>query len=239
MRTIQSFVRRSGRLTKAQQTGLGDLWQYYGVNLPNDLPNGLLDLSAVFVKPQPVVLEIGFGSGDSLLQMAMAAPEQNFLGIEVYQAGIGRLINEAHKHDLHNLKIINADAVAVLSHHIPDASIDRLQLFFPDPWHKKKHHKRRLIQIKFLNLVARKLKAGAHFHLATDWQPYAEQMMQTLEQHPNFHNTAAAYHYIERPESRPLTKFERRGIALTHAVRDLRFSCDGLLKSDQQNPKIF
>ncbi|HCJ13312.1 MAG TPA: tRNA (guanine-N7)-methyltransferase, partial [Gammaproteobacteria bacterium] len=131
---IQSFVRRSGRLTLGQRTGLIDLWPQFGV----DIPSGIIDLNRLFKKIQPITLEIGFGNGDSLLEMAINAPDQNFLGIEVYEAGIGRLINEANKHQLTNLKIIKEDAVEVLKHHIEDNSFKTFQLFFPDPWHKKK-----------------------------------------------------------------------------------------------------
>ena len=146
LRKIQSFVRRSGRLSKAQSTGLNELWPTYGVNLDNKTIN----LDELFNKPQSVTLEVGFGNGDSLLEMAFQQPQNNFLGIEVYEAGIGRLINEANKKKIDNLKIIKGDAVEILKNNIKDNSISCLQLFFPDPWHKKKHHKRRIIQTSFL-----------------------------------------------------------------------------------------
>lgn len=216
---IQSFVRRSGRLTLGQRTGLIDLWPQFGV----DIPNGIIDLNSLFKKIQPITLEIGFGNGDSLLEMAINAPDQNFLGIEVYEAGIGRLINEANKHQLSNLKIIKADAVEVLEHHIKDDSFDTFQLFFPDPWHKKKHHKRRIIQTDFLDLISNKLQDGGTMHMATDWENYAEYMMVTLEKHPHFKNAMGAHKYSLRPEHRPITKFERRGERLGHGVWDLIF----------------
>ena len=216
---IQSFVRRSGRLTLGQRTGLIDLWPQFGV----DIPSGIIDLNSLFKKIQPITLEIGFGNGDSLLEMAINAPDQNFLGIEVYEAGIGRLINEANKHQLSNLKIIKADAVEVLEHHIKDDSFDTFQLFFPDPWHKKKHHKRRIIQTDFLNLISNKLQDGGTMHMATDWENYAEYMMVTLEKHPHFKNAMGAHKYSLRPEHRPITKFERRGERLGHGVWDLIF----------------
>jgi len=216
---IQSFVRRSGRLTLGQRTGLIDLWPQFGV----DIPNGIIDLNSLFKKIQPITLEIGFGNGDSLLEMAINAPDQNFLGIEVYEAGIGRLINEANKHQLSNLKIIKADAVEVLEHHIKDDSFDTFQLFFPDPWHKKKHHKRRIIQTDFLDLISNKLQDGGTMHMATDWENYAEYMMVTLEKHPHFKNAMSAHKYSLRPEHRPITKFERRGERLGHGVWDLIF----------------
>jgi len=216
---IQSFVRRSGRLTLGQRTGLIDLWPQFGV----DIPIGIIDLNSLFKKIQPITLEIGFGNGDSLLEMAINAPDQNFLGIEVYEAGIGRLINEANKHQLSNLKIIKADAVEVLEHHIKDDSFDTFQLFFPDPWHKKKHHKRRIIQTDFLDLISNKLQDGGTMHMATDWENYAEYMMVTLEKHPHFKNAMGAHKYSLRPEHRPITKFERRGERLGHGVWDLIF----------------
>lgn len=216
---IQSFVRRSGRLTLGQRTGLIDLWPQFGV----DIPSGIIDLNSLFKKIQPITLEIGFGNGDSLLEMAINAPDQNFLGIEVYEAGIGRLINEANKHQLSNLKIIKADAVEVLEHHIKDDSFDTFQLFFPDPWHKKKHHKRRIIQTDFLDFISNKLQDGGTMHMATDWENYAEYMMVTLEKHPHFKNAMGAHKYSLRPEHRPITKFERRGERLGHGVWDLIF----------------
>jgi len=216
---IQSFVRRSGRLTLGQRTGLIDLWPQFGV----DIPSGIIDLNSLFKNIQPITLEIGFGNGDSLLEMAINAPDQNFLGIEVYEAGIGRLINEANKHQLSNLKIIKADAVEVLEHHIKDDSFDTFQLFFPDPWHKKKHHKRRIIQTDFLDLISNKLQYGGIMHMATDWENYAEHMMVTLEKHPCFKNAIGTHKYSLRPEHRPITKFERRGERLGHGVWDLIF----------------
>jgi tRNA (guanine-N7-)-methyltransferase len=216
---IQSFVRRSGRLTLGQRTGLIDLWPQFGV----DIPSGTIDLNSLFKNIQPITLEIGFGNGDSLLEMAINAPDQNFLGIEVYEAGIGRLINEANKHQLSNLKIIKADAVEVLEHHIKDDSFDTFQLFFPDPWHKKKHHKRRIIQTDFLDLISNKLQDGGIMHMATDWENYAEYMMVTLEKHPHFKNAIGAHKYSLRPKHRPITKFERRGERLGHGVWDLIF----------------
>jgi len=220
IRKIQSFVRRSGRLTEGQKSGLNELWSDFGI----DLPEGKIDLTSLFAKQQPTVLEIGFGNGDSLLEMAINTPNQNFLGIEVYEAGVGRLINEANKHQLTNLKIIKADAVEVLKYHIKDNSFETFQLFFPDPWHKKKHHKRRIVQTDFLNLISNKLQNGGTIHMATDWENYAEHMMETLEKHPHFKNTMGAHKYSLRPKHRPITKFERRGERLGHGVWDLIFT---------------
>ena len=186
LRKIQSFVKRSIRLSKAQAIGLNELWDDYGIN-----PNGkLLNFSKLFLSPNNVTLEVGFGNGDSLLKMAIQQPNLNFLGIEVYEAGVGRLINEASKNKLTNLKIIKEDAVEVLNNNIPDDSISHFQLFFPDPWHKKRHHKRRIVQTSFLDLLTKKLKNNGIVHIATDWENYAEHIMETLESHSHFKNCA-------------------------------------------------
>ena len=220
LRKIRSFVRRSGRLSKAQAIGLNELWDDYGIN-----PNGkLLNLNKLFLSPNNVTLEVGFGNGDSLLEMAIQNPKLNFLGIEVYEAGVGRLINEASKNKLTNLKVIKDDAVEVLNNNIPDDSISHFQLFFPDPWHKKRHHKRRIVQTSFLDLLAKKLKNNGVVHIATDWENYAEHIMETLESHSHFKNCAGDHIYSERPEQRPLTKFENRGQKLGHSVWDIIFT---------------
>ena len=220
LRKIHSFVKRSGRLSKAQAIGLNELWDDYGIN-----PNGkLLNLNKLFLSPNNVTLEVGFGNGDSLLEMAIQQPNLNFLGIEVYEAGVGRLINEASKNKLTNLKIIKEDAVEVLNNNIPDDSISHFQLFFPDPWHKKRHQKRRIVQTSFLDLLTKKLKNNGIVHIATDWENYAEHIMETLESHSHFKNCAGDYIYSERPEQRPLTKFENRGQKLGHGVWDIIFT---------------
>ncbi len=219
LRKIQSFVRRSGRLSKAQSTGLNELWPTYGVNLDNKTIN----LDELFNKPQSVTLEVGFGNGDSLLEMALQQPQNNFLGIEVYESGIGRLINEANKKQISNLKIIKGDAVEILENNIEDDSISCLQLFFPDPWHKKKHHKRRIIQTSFLDTLKNKLINGGIVHVVTDWEDYAEHIMETMENHPDFKNTAGDHIYSARPKHRPLTKFENRGQKLGYGVWDIIF----------------
>lgn len=220
LRKIQSFVKRSGRLTEGQKHGLGALWSKYGVEITDQV----IDLEALFPKKQPIFLEIGFGNGDSLLTMAKNETEHNFIGIEVYEAGVGRLINEANKQNLKNLKIIKGDAVEVLKHNIADNAFSGFQLYFPDPWHKKRHHKRRIVQSDFMTLLSKKLKNHAFVHMATDWKDYAEQMMQVLESHPNFKNTVGAHIYSPKPERRPNTKFEKRGERLGHGVWDLLFT---------------
>ena len=220
LRKIQSFVRRSGRISKAQSIGLNELWHDYGVNLNEKK----LDFNKLFLSKNNVTLEVGFGNGDSLLEMAIDQPNQNFLGIEVYEAGVGRLINEANKNKLSNLKIIKDDAVEVLTNNILDNSISHFQLFFPDPWHKKKHHKRRIVQISFLDLLSNKLKKDGVVHIATDWENYAEHIMELLESHSHFKNCAGDHMYSLRPKNRPLTKFENRGQKLGHGVWDIIFT---------------
>ena len=220
LRKIQSFVRRSGRISKAQSIGLNELWHDYGV----DLNENKLDFNKLFLSKNNVTLEVGFGNGDSLLEMAIDQPNQNFLGIEVYEAGVGRLINEANKNKLSNLKIIKDDAVEVLTKNILDNSISHFQLFFPDPWHKKKHHKRRIVQISFLDLLSKKLKKDGVVHIATDWENYAEHIMELLESHSHFKNCAGDHMYSLRPKNRPLTKFENRGQKLGHGVWDIIFT---------------
>ena len=220
LRKIQSFVKRSGRLSKSQIIGLYELWPNYGVGLSDNQ----LNFGELFMNSHDVTLEVGFGNGDSLLEMAIQQPKQNFLGIEVYEAGIGRLINEANKHQLSNLKIIKEDAVEVLQNHIPDDSLSKFQLFFPDPWHKKRHHKRRIIQISFLDILTKKLKRDGIVHIVTDWKNYAEHIMETLASHQHFKNTLGGHIYSPRPKHRPLTKFENRGQKLGHGVWDIIFT---------------
>ena len=220
LRKIQSFVRRSGRISKAQSIGLNELWHDYGV----DLNEKKIDFNKLFLSKNNVTLEVGFGNGDSLLEMAIDQPNQNFLGVEVYEAGVGRLINEANKNKLSNLKIIKDDAVEALTNNILDNSISHFQLFFPDPWHKKKHHKRRIVQISFLDLLSNKLKKDGIVHIATDWENYAEHIMELLESHSHFKNCAGDHMYSLRPKNRPLTKFENRGQKLGHGVWDIIFT---------------
>ena len=219
IKTIQSFVRRSSKLTPGQRNGITKLWPVYGV----DIPTSYIDLDKLFIKKQPYVLEVGFGNGDTLLEMVINTPNKNFIGVEVYEAGIGRLINEAHKLKISNLRVLKFDAVELLNNHIKDDSFETLQLFFPDPWHKKKHHKRRIVDSDFLNLISRKVKNAGTVHIATDWEDYAQYIMESLEGHPNFKNTSGAHIYSPRPEIRPITKFERRGFRLGHGVWDLIF----------------
>ncbi|MGI9287648.1 MAG: tRNA (guanosine(46)-N7)-methyltransferase TrmB [Pseudomonadales bacterium] len=218
-RPIRSFVLRGGRITDGQRKAFNANWPRYGL----ELENGMLDYAGVFQREANTVLEIGFGMGDSLLQMARTSPESNFIGVEVHPPGVGRLLAAIDHAKLINLRIFKADALDVLQKCIPDGSLTCVQIFFPDPWHKKRHHKRRLIQPDFVALASSKLTAKGVLHIATDWQPYAEHSMQVLQANPQLRNSAGADNFAPRPERRPLTKFEQRGQRLGHGVWDLIF----------------
>ncbi len=217
---ICSFVRREGRLTRGQQRALDTLWERYGV----DPSPGLLELDALFGRQAPHILEIGFGNGESLVAMAQAQPEADYLGREVHRPGVGRLLMLADSLGLSNLRVLCRDAVEVLERHLPDACLDRIQIFFPDPWPRQRYHKRRLIQPAFVALVARKLKPGACLHLATDWEHYAMHMLKVLEAAQELVNAVEGGGFAPRPAHRPSTKFERRGERQGHAVWELIFS---------------
>ena len=219
MRKIRSFVRREGRLTKGQEKALEELWPVMGI----DFAPEPLDMVALFGREAPVVLEIGFGMGASLVEMAKNAPEKNFIGIEVHRPGVGACLSSASEAGVTNLRLFCHDAVEVLEQMIPEQSIDTLQLFFPDPWHKSRHHKRRIVQPAFVEMLRPRLKLGGLFHMATDWQNYAEHMLEVMRVAPGFSNTSEFGDYVPRPDSRPLTKFERRGHRLGHGVWDLVF----------------
>ncbi len=219
MRKVRSFVRREGRLTVGQQRALDVLWPQWGI----EASGGLLDFKQVFGREAAVTLEIGFGMGDSLAEMALKAPEQDFIGIEVHRPGVGRLLAQIEEQGSDNLRVFCHDAVEILAQRIPDASLDRVLLFFPDPWHKKRHNKRRIVQQPFLDLLRLKLKPGGIFHMATDWQDYAEWMMVEMNEAEGFENVCGANQYSPRPDYRPITKFERRGQRLGHGVWDLVF----------------
>jgi tRNA (guanine-N7-)-methyltransferase len=218
-KSIRSFVIRAGRITASQKAAFDTWWPTYGLSLYN----GAIDPAIIFGRTAPLVLEIGFGMGDSLLEMAKNEPEKDFIGIEVHPPGVGKLINNAGKEGVKNLRVYMADAMDVLEDCIPDAAIDRLQLYFPDPWHKKKHNKRRIVQPVFVQKLRPKLKDGGIFHMATDWQPYAEYMLEVMNVAENYANVAPENGYSPRPEYRPITKFEKRGERLGHGVWDLLF----------------
>ena len=219
IRRIRSFVKREGRLTVGQQRALDQLFPLYGLSL-QDNPANLTD---IFKRSAPCVLEIGFGNGTSLAEMAANNPEQDYIGIEVHRPGIGNLLLQIEERGLTNLRVINDDGVDVLKQMIADESLDAVYLFFADPWHKKRHHKRRIVQKEFVELLRKKLKVGGIFHMATDWKHYAEHMMQVMNESEGFENTAGKDQFLPRPEHRPLTKFEQRGQRLGHGVWDLIF----------------
>ncbi|MDX3775438.1 tRNA (guanosine(46)-N7)-methyltransferase TrmB [Chromatiaceae bacterium AAb-1] len=219
MRKIRSFVLREGRLTKGQQHALETYWPQFGLEYQNTPFN----LEQVFGRTAPKVLEIGFGMGKSLVEMAEAAPEKDFIGIEVHKPGVGACLGDAAAKNLHNLRLFEHDAVEVLKNSIAEQALDTVQLFFPDPWHKKRHHKRRIVQPDFVQLLRHKLKIGGVFHMATDWEHYAQHMLEVMLAAEGFENLSVAGNYIERPAQRPLTKFEQRGQRLGHGVWDLMF----------------
>lgn len=218
-RAIRSFVMRAGRMTEGQQRGIDKGWPQFGLQLTD----GVLDFDQLFARQAPRTLEIGFGMGHSLLEMAQASPEQDFIGIEVHRPGVGSLLSGVLDAGLQNLRVYDCDAIDVLKQAIPDASLDRLLLFFPDPWHKKKHNKRRIVQPLFAELVRRKLKIGGVLHMATDWEHYAEQMLEVMSAASGYRNQSADGGFIPRPPERPITKFEKRGERLGHGVWDLKF----------------
>jgi tRNA (guanine-N7-)-methyltransferase len=204
-------------MTDGQRNAFENSWSTYGLKLAD----GAIDTDTVFGRSGPKVLEIGFGMGDSLLQMAAAEPATDFIGIEVHPPGVGTIMNIAQSEGISNLRVYLADANDVLEECFPPQSIDRLQLYFPDPWHKKKHNKRRIVQPQFVQLVREKLRPGGVLHMATDWQHYAEQMLETLDEAEGFENIAGIGQYSPRPDYRPMTKFEKRGERLGHGVWDL------------------
>jgi tRNA (guanine-N7-)-methyltransferase len=217
-RPIRSYVLRGGRLGPGQQRALAEL----GPRFVLPFQGAPLDAAAVFGRAAPLVVEVGFGMGDATAEVAAAAPEKDFIGIEVHEAGVGALLKRIGERGLPNLRIVRHDAVEVLREMIAPGSLAGLHLWFPDPWHKLRHHKRRLVQPAFAELVASRLAPGGYWHCATDWQNYAEQMLEVLSATPGLANTAAGY--AERPPWRPQTKFETRGLKLGHGVWDLVFS---------------
>ncbi|WP_026957715.1 tRNA (guanosine(46)-N7)-methyltransferase TrmB [Aliagarivorans taiwanensis] len=219
MRRIRSFVKREGRLTKRQEQALSQQWQNMGL----DHQSENFDLAEVFGREAKTVLEIGFGMGASLLEMAERNPEVNFIGIEVHRPGVGACLADAAERGITNLRVFEHDAVEVLADSIADNSLDTVQLFFPDPWHKKRHHKRRIVQPEFVQQIRAKLKVGGVFHMATDWENYAEHMLEVMSAAPGYRNQSEAGDYVPRPDFRPLTKFENRGHRLGHGVWDLMF----------------
>ena len=218
-RRIRSFVRREGRMTVAQREALDTLWSGRGL----EIGDSALDLPALFPGCDSLTLEIGFGMGQTLVELAAREPRTGFVGIEVHRPGVGKLLALAEQHQLRNLRVFCADAVDVLQRAVPDSALDRVLLFFPDPWPKKRHHKRRLVQPGFVALVRSRLREGGLFHLATDWEPYAQSMLEVMEAAPGWRNRAGSGNFSPRPDTRPLTRFEARGQRLGHGVWDLLY----------------
>lgn len=217
-RTIRTYARRAGRMTPGQRRALDDLWPRYGI----DYSSQPLDLDAVFGRSARKVLEIGFGNGDTFVEQAAAEPEADFIGIEVHEPGVGHCLLRAEAAGLTNLRVIVHDAIEVMDRQIPDAALDRVNLYFPDPWPKKRHHKRRIVQPTFVTLVARKLKAGGTFHIATDWADYAEHIDEVIDKVRGFELELRRRHAGDRAPDRPTTRFEQRGLREGHDIRDWR-----------------
>jgi tRNA (guanine-N7-)-methyltransferase len=216
-RSIRSFVRRGGRLTPSQRHAIETWWSEYGIEFQQGMP-ALPDGFASFK------LEIGIGNGDALIHMADSDRDSLYLGVEVHEPGIGRCLNNIEKLQLSNVRLIKHDAIEVLEQMVGESELDRILLFFPDPWHKKRHHKRRIVNQRFRDLAHRALKSGGTLHVATDWQDYAESIAEQLIDDDRFVNMGDANGHVERPDYRPLTRFEQRGLRLGHGVWDLMFS---------------
>ncbi|MFK5985184.1 MAG: tRNA (guanosine(46)-N7)-methyltransferase TrmB [Pseudomonadota bacterium] len=255
LRRLKSFVLRQGRMTVGQQQAYDNLWDDYGIG--NKLSKSyaqtekaklpVLDLQTLFTKNQPINLEIGFGMGDSLVEMASTSPDKNFLGIEVHTPGVGRILQQIEKLQLKNLRVFHADAIEIIEQQIPADSLAAVYLFFPDPWHKRRHNKRRIVSQSFIKLIYSRLQKGGIFHLATDWQDYAKYMLVQLNEYIlkskteptentsitiNFSNQSTTDDYITRPKWRPQTKFERKGLKKGHGIWDIVF------KKEEKNVKI-
>jgi tRNA (guanine-N7-)-methyltransferase len=218
-RAIRSFALRIGRMTEGQRDALEQYWPDKGL----ELADGMINAANIFDQDEATVLEIGFGMGQSLVAMAAAAPEKNFIGIEVHRPGVGKLLQEMAAQGVGNIRVYCDDAVEVLAQCIADNSLDRVQIYFPDPWHKRKHNKRRLIQSEFVAKLRSKIKPGGVVHLATDWEDYAQQMLKVMSAAEGFKNQVDETCFSPRPQYRPVTKFEKRGERLGHGVWDLLF----------------
>jgi len=215
---IKSFIRRIGRMTEAQRNAIDTLWDKYCLD-----PEADCDLPTIFGRTAPVILEIGFGNGESLAKVAEDNPDQDYIGIEVHKPGVGNLLAQLERKQISNVRVYYHDAIEVLEKCIPDASLSGMHLFFPDPWHKRKHHKRRIVRPSFVKLIGQKIKSEGYFHAATDWQHYAVHMLRILAVAEQFVNASVSQDYCPRPDYRPLTKFEQRGLRLGHGVWDLIF----------------
>ncbi|MFV2061767.1 MAG: tRNA (guanosine(46)-N7)-methyltransferase TrmB [Gammaproteobacteria bacterium] len=222
LRRIKSYVLREGRLTSSQARAMKELYPKFGLEHQQQL----LDFNSVFGRTAPCFLDIGFGTGTSMIHMAELHPDHNLLGVEVHGPGVGSLLLQVEKKNLSNIRVVYHDVMDVLNNMIPDESLSGVFLFFPDPWHKRKHHKRRLVQESFIELLRQKLIPSGFFHMATDWQHYAQHMMKEMCSAQGFKNQKGDNNYSQRPDYRPITKFEQRGQRLGHGVWDLIFLKD-------------
>lgn len=219
-RTVRSFVKRAGRMTTAQERALRELWPKFGIAFTEEL----LDLDSTFRRAAPRVLEIGFGNGETLIEQATANPAMDYLGIEVHEPGVGHCMLHAATAEISNLKLSSRDAMEVMTHQIPDRSLTRVNLYFPDPWPKKRHHKRRIFQPAFVELVAEKIKVAGTFHISTDWENYAQQIDELTGAQEFFELSERRVHCGDDPLDRPTTKFERRARTLGHKIWDWRLN---------------
>jgi tRNA (guanine-N7-)-methyltransferase len=219
MRPVRSFVLRGGRLTRGQKRAIDEYWPRFGI----DKDELRLDFKTLFGNDGSVIMEIGFGNGDAIRQMAQARPAENYLGVEVHQPGVGHLLLKMKQHGITNIRIANDDAVEFLRERVAEESLAGVRIYFPDPWPKKRHQKRRLIQSSIVKLLASRMFLGAVLHLATDWGPYAEHMLQVMRSSDDFVNLSPSGDFCDRPQWRPQTRYERRGVRLGHQVRDLLF----------------
>jgi len=215
---IRSYIRRQGRATAGQKLALEQYWDRYCLD-----PAEPLALDQAFTRTAPLIVEIGFGNGESLAKMAENNPEYNYLGIEVHRPGVGHLMRLLAEKNLDNVRIYHHDAIEILEQKIADESLAGVHLFFPDPWHKRKHHKRRIVRPSFVELLEKKLQSGGYFHAATDWRHYAQEMLKILSVSCKLVNQVADQQFCPCPEYRPMTKFEKRGLRLGHGVWDLIF----------------